>query len=364
MRTGIQVVAGVDTHADTHYAAIITTTGEHLGAAQFPTTPAGYAALTGFITCHGPLARVGVEGTNSYGAGLARHLRAQGIAVEEVIRPARQVRRLKGKSDPIDAYQAAHTALTHENVVTAKTADGTVEAIRVLHAGRRSAVKARCGVMTQLKSLLVTAPDRVRDAWREVGKRELIDGLAALRARSGDTVVEAATRATLKRLAVRYRQLSEEIMADDTDLDQLVQATNPGLLAAHGISTITAAQLLITAGDNPDRLHTEGAFATLCGVAPIPASSGKTTRWRLSRGGDRGANNALYTIVLSRMANDRRTRAYVTRRTREGKTTRDIIRCLKRAVARQVFHLLTHPQPAIAVTGLRTARKRLEAPQV
>ncbi|HEY5223987.1 MAG TPA: IS110 family transposase [Microbacteriaceae bacterium] len=353
------VIAGVDTHKDTHYAAVITITGEHIGAAEFPTTEAGYDALTSFITCHGTLLRAGVEGTNSYGAGLTRHLHEAGVQVVEVIRPARQVRRMRGKSDPIDAYTAAHTALANNNTVTAKTSDGLVEAIRVTYAARRSALKARTEVIVQLKSLIVTAPEAVREEYRGLSTGAVIAKLAGSRARAGDDEVAACTRSALKRLAVRYQQLNHEMTTYDTDLARLVQTVNPALVQTNGIATITAAQLLITAGDNPDRLHSEAAFAMLCGAAPLPASSGKTNRYRLNRGGDRAANSALHKIAIVRMATDPETRRYVARRISEGKTKKDILRCLKRAIAREVFHLITNPQPAADSSDLRPTRKTL-----
>jgi len=320
----IQVVAGVDTHSQTHHCAVVTVTGEHLADAQFPATRPGYEALQAFITCQGELVRVGVEGTNSYGAGLTRHLHAHGITVVEVIRPARTVRRLKGKSDPIDAYTAAHAALADNDTVTPKTSDSTVEAIRVVHAGRRSALKARTA-----------------------------------RARSGAHEVEVFTRSTLKRLAGRYLDLGEEISTYDQELESLVMETNPALVATRGISTVTASQLLITAGDNADRLRSEAAFAALCGTSPLPASSGKTTRHRLNRGGDRQANAALHRIALVRMATDPGTKEYVAKRSSEGKTRKDILRCLKRSIAREVFHLITNPQPVISGPELRHRRQEL-----
>lgn len=353
------IMAGVDTHKDTHYAAVISITGEHLGAAQFPATEAGYRALEGFITCQGDLLRAGVEGTNSYGAGLTRHLHETGIEVVEVIRPTRQIRRMRGKSDELDAYAAAHIALASNDTVTAKTGTGTVEAIRVTNAARRSAMKARTEVIVQLKSLIVTAPERIRAEYRDLPTPRLITRLTGSRARIGDDEVASRTRTALKRLAVRYQQLDEEITGHDTDLTQLVDTVNPGLIQTHGIKTVTAAQLLVTAGDNPDRLHSEAAFAMLCGVAPLPASSGKTTRHRLNRGGDRAANSALHKIAIARLATDPDTRAYAARRTSEGKTKKDILRCLKRAIAREVFHLITKPRPAENSSDLRAARNVL-----
>lgn len=318
--------------------------------------------MESFITCHGDLVRTGVEGTNSYGAGVSRHLNQAGIDVVEVIRPARQTRRMRGKSDELDAYAAAHTALSDNDTVTAKTGTGTVEAIGVTNAARRSAMKARTEVIVQLKSLIVTAPEQVRAEYRDLPTNRLITRLTGSRGRAGDNEVAARTRTALKRLAVCYQQLVEEITGHDTDLAQLVETVNPGLVQTHGIKVITAAQLLITAGDNPERLHSEAAFAMLCGVAPLPASSGKTTRHRLNRGGDRAANSALHTIAIARLATDPDTRAYAARRTAEGKTKKDILRCLKRAIAREVFHLLTTPRPAADSSDLRPARKNLGIP--
>jgi transposase len=353
------IVAGVDTHKDTHYAAVISATGAHLGAEQFPATDAGYRALHGFITGHGQLLRAGVEGTNSYGAGLTRHLDKAGAEVVGVIRPARQTRRMRGKSDELDAYAAAHIALAGNDTVTAKTGTGIVEAIRVTNAARRSAMKARTEVIVQLKSLIVTAPEQVRAEYRDLTTSRLITRLTGSRARVGDDEVASRTRTALKRLAGRYQQLDEEITGHDTALVQLVDTINPGLVQTHGIKTVTAAQLLVTAGDNPDRLRSEAAFAMLCGVAPLPASSGKTTRHRLNRGGDRAANSALHKIAIARLATDPDTRAYAGRLTAAGKTKKDILRCLKRAIARQVFHLITNPRPVENSSDLRPARKNL-----
>ena len=359
MDAGPDVVAGVDTHKDTHFAAVITTTGRQLGAAEFPASEAGYRELTEFITGHGPLLRAGVEGTNAYGAGLSRHLHTRGVPVVEVLRPARQVRRMRGKSDEIDAYAAAQIALAGVDTVTAKTTTGLVEAIRVTFAARRSAVKARAEVITQIKSLLIAAPEPVRAQYRHLTTGPLISALVRTRPRGTDDEVAARTRTALKRLATRTRQLDAEIDSHNTDLDDLLTQVNPGMLQVHGINTVTAAQLLITAGDNPDRIGSEAAFAMLCGAAPIPASSGKTTRHRLNRGGDRHANAALHHIAKVRLRTDPQTRAYAARLTAAGKSKKDILRCLKRAIARQVFRLITHP-PAIEHShDLRPARQEL-----
>lgn len=350
-----QVVAGIDTHSLTHHVAVLATTGARLGDRQFPATPAGHGAIAAFIASFGTVTRIGIEGTGSYGAALSRSLRGEGLTVAEVIRPKR-IQRRRGKSDPIDAYAAAEQVLANHDLPTPKDGDGVVEQIRVLLSVRHSAVKARANTMRQIKSLLVTAPDTVRSRWRSATDQHLISGLASTRPDDAIMSVTAATGSALRILARRYQHLTEEITLTDTDLETLVKIANPELVATFGIGTTTAAQLLVTAGDNPGRLRSEAAFAALCGVAPIPASSGKTNRHRLNRGGDREANCALHTIALVRMSHDQRTRAYVDRRTTEGKTGRDILRCLKRAIAREVWHLLTHPKPVPDITDLRPLR--------
>ncbi len=352
----VEVIAGIDTHADTHHAAVIDSAGRKLGDEQFPTTEAGYLALIGFITSFGVLLRVGVEGTGSYGAGLARALRAHRIPVSEVIRPNRQTRRMRGKSDPIDAYAAATTALAEPDLPVPKTVDGQVEAIRNVLVTRRSAVKARTAAQAQIKTLLVTAPEKIRQKYRGMTDKSLISTLAATRPTDAADVTTVTARA-LRSLAHRHQQLTEEITTLEALLERLTTAHNPALTAAKGVGPVTAAQLLVTAGDNPDRLHGEAAFAALCGASPIPASSGKTTRHRLNRGGDRQANAALHRIVLVRMSYEQRTRDYVAKKRTEGRSTSEIIRCLKRAIAREIFTLLTKHIDIPRVDDLRPLRQ-------
>lgn len=344
-----EVIVGVDTHADTLHAAVIDATGQRLGDAGFPATGAGYAALTAFAACHGRVARVGVEGTASYGAGLADHLRATGIDVREVIRPSRQLRRRHGKSDPVDAYAAAAVALADDDMPTPKSRDGQIEQIRVLLVARRSAVKARTAALSQIKALIVTAPEPLRARLRPLGDEQRLKRLAAARS---DEPLQIA----LRTLARRAQALRGEVDELDRLLDPLVTAAAPELRAALGVGPVTGAQLLVTAGDNPDRMRSKAAFAALCGVSPIAASSGKTTRYRLNRGGDRQANSALYRIVLVRMSCDRRTRDYVARRTTDGMPMREIIRCLKRYVADEAFTLIVRPKPVPVIDDLRPLR--------
>lgn len=347
-----EVIGGVDTHADTHHAAVIDSNGKHLDDRQFPATSSGYRGLLEFLSSFGTVVCVGVEGTGSYGVGLFRYLHGEGVQVVEVIRPNRQVRRMRGKSDPIDAYAAAATTLAESRLPVPKSADGPVEAIRYLLLTRRSAVKARSAAQVQLKSLMVTAPEALRQRFRGVSDKSLIQGLSRLHPRATDPISVA-----LKSLARRHQYLSHEIVELEAKLAQLVSGANPGLVAARGIGTVTAAQLLVTAGDNPERLRSEAAFAALCGASPIPASSGKTTRHRLNRGGDRQANAALHRIALVRMLHEQRTRDYVTKKRAEGRSNKETLRCLKRAIAREVFTLLTTQVEVPRIDDLRRMRR-------
>jgi transposase len=351
------VVAGVDTHADTHVVGVIDTVGRELGACSFPTNPDGYAALLVFVVGFGQLLRIGIEGTGVYGAGLCRAVRDAGVQVVEVDRPDRKARRFQGKDDTIDAYAAARAALSGRATGIPKTRDGNVEMIRVLRVARSSAVKARAVALTQLKAVIKTAPEPLRSELRDLDGTALIGRCSTLATSRGVaptmsrhakrpprpgrlTDPTAATIATLVVLARRIRALDAEIRELDDDLEPLVAETAPTLLGLFGVGTDVAGQLLVTAGDNPDRLASSAAFAALCGVAPIPASSGKTTRHRLNRGGDRAANCALYRITLCRLRHDERTRLYRERRAAEQKTGPEIIRCLKRAIAREIYRAI------------------------
>jgi len=339
----IEVVGGVDTHQDTHTAAAVDSAGAMLGYCTFPATGPGYQRLLDWLHSFGTLRMVGVEGTGAYGAGLARHLAAQGVDMVEVDRPDRKARRCAGKSDPIDAQAAARTALGRVRTGVPKARNGQVEALRNLRVARRSAVNQRADCMRQIKTLIVTAPEALRERLRGLGDTRLLGYCAALRpdtTRIGEP--EQAAKLALSQLARRYRGLTAEIGDLDALIRPLVEAINPRLLQLHGVGPDIAGQLLVTAGQNTERLRSEGAFAMLCGVAPIPASSGKTHRHRLTRGGDRQANAALYRVVLTRLRWDPRTRAYVERRTREGLSKKDIIRCLKRLIAREIYYVL-HP---------------------
>jgi transposase len=341
-KAAFEVTGGVDTHQDTHTAAVIDLVGRVLGTQQFPATTAGYTALLAWMREFGQLLRIGVEGTGAYGAGLARRLRGEHVEVIEVDRPNRKTRRFQGKSDPIDAITAAKAALAGDRTGNPKQRDGRVEALRNLRVARRSAVEQRADTQRQIKALIVTAPDELRTPLRGLTVKKLIATCANLRPdRATAGTPATAVTIALRSLARRHQQLSAEITDLDELLEPLVAAINPGLVAANGVGTDVAGQLLVTAGENHDRLASEAAFAMLCGVAPIPASSGKTTRHRLNRGGDRQANAVLYRVVLCRLRWNPRTRAYAERRTKEGLSKKEIIRCLKRYVARELYQLIT-----------------------
>jgi transposase len=343
--TAVFVTGGVDTHGHTHHAAVLDYLGRQLGDREFPTSPAGYRALLLWMSGHGVLDRVGVEGTGTYGVGLARHLREAGVHVVEVDRPDRRARRAQGKSDPLDAYSAARAALSGRASVVPKVRDGKVEAIRAIRVARSSAVKARTQATNQLKALIVTGSPGFRQQLRHLSTPLIIAHCARLRPSADLGDPEQATKTALRRLARRHQQLSEEITEADRELHQLVRDVAPALLDLPGVGSEVAGQVLISIGDNADRLKSEAAFAHLCGAAPTPASSGRTHRHRLNRGGDRSANNALYVVVLGRMRHDARTRAYVERRTHEGLAKPEIIRCLKRYVAREIYNTLKLATP-------------------
>jgi transposase len=337
------VVLGVDTHLDAHVAVALDGLGRRLGELTVPTTTRGYERLLRWAEGFGFVGCAGIEGTSSYGAGLARYLKAAGVLVVEVERPKRRHRHRTGKSDPKDAEAAAKAVLAGEALGEPKSGDGKVEMIRILRSARQSAVKARTQAANQLQALLVTAPEMLRYRLRELPTKELVATCARLRPGDDLDNIETATRFALRSVARRHEALSEEIAQLDAQLDRLVAEVAPGLIRLPAIGTHHAATLLVVAGDNPQRLRSEASFASLCGVSPIEASSGKVVRHRLNRGGNRDANRALHMICVVRMGSDRRTRKYVARRTAEGKSKWEIMRCLKRYIAREVYRLLVPP---------------------
>jgi transposase len=337
------VVGGVDTHSEVHVAAVVDQVGRILGSESFAATNAGYQAALVWMRRHGRLEKVGVEGTGSYGTGLARYLSGQGVTVVEVIRPNRQARRRRGKSDTADAVAAALAALNGEASGTPKAHDGAVESIRALRVARRSAVKAATQAGNQLRDLIVTAPEPLRATLVSLSTNARVARAARFRPGELSDPIEA-TKQAMASLARRYQRLHAEITDLDAALETLIAQVAPArFTSAQGVGPQVAATLLATLGDNPARLRREASFAALCGASPVDASSGKQLRHRLNRGGDRQANSALWRIVFVRMAHDPRTKAYVAKRTAEGKTTKEIMRCLKRYVAREVYKTLIRP---------------------
>jgi transposase len=334
------VTGGIDTHGEAHVAAVLDEVGGLLGTESFRADPEGYSALLTWLQAFGDVGKVGVEGTGSYGAGIARFLARAGIHVVEVDRQNRQARHHSGKSDPLDAVEAARAVLSGRAQGTAKSRDGSVEAIRVLVVAKRSARGARIKALTQMRQLTFSAPDQLQSKLKGLPITEFVATAQGLRPTRSPDVVTAATKASLSSLAHRVADLEEEISDLDAMITPLLREAAPELLAVYGVGIDTAAALLVAAGDNPERLRSEAAWAHLCGVSPLEASSGKVTRHRLNRGGDRQANRALWHIVITRLASDPRTQAYMERRVKDGRSKREAIRMLKRYVAREVYRYL------------------------
>jgi transposase len=338
-----EIIVGVDTHKDVHVAAVISVLGVLLGTARFPTTAAGYRQLLSWARGLGTLRRAGVECTGSYGAALTRYLLAAGLEVVEVNQPDKASRRRRGKTDAIDAEAAARAVLSGQATAIAKTSNGPVEMVRMFRLVKTSAVKSRTQAINQLKAVLVCADPMLRESLSGLSASRLIRQCAQLPAETPNDITTAAMY-TLQLLARRILELTHQINDLKQRITQVLTAHAPQLLDHYGVGPDTAAVLLITAGDNPERMHSEASFAALCGVSPVEASSGQAQRRRLNRGGDRQANCALYSIVLSRLRWEARSRNYVQRRIAEGKTHREAIRCLKRYVAREIYQLIK-PRP-------------------
>jgi transposase len=351
----VHVTGGVDTHSQVHVGAIVNAIGRILGTASFPVSRKGYQDLLDWMRSFGLLNKIGVEGTGSYGAGLTRFLNRELVEVVEVNRPNRYLRRRRGKSDTTDAESAARAALNGEATGIPKSGDATVESIRVLRVARRSAVKACTQATNQLNMLVVTAPDVIHECLSGLSTKKRVEHCARFHRTTGTDPL-SATKSALRSLARRYETLEAEIVELDQAISDLCVLTNPALMGAHGVGLEVAATLLVAAGDNPERMRNESSFAALCGSSPVEASSGKTVRHRLNQGGNREANNALWRIVMVRLSTDPETQAYAARRKSEGKSGREIMRCLKRYVAREIFRLLTNPPAVPNCDELRTTR--------
>jgi transposase len=348
---GEQIVVGVDTHKWEHVAVAVNGLGRRLHELTIPATPAGYQAMLEWAQRTGPVAAFGIEGTGSYGSGLARFLGRMGHLIIEVSRPPRKgERRLNGKSDPIDAEHAARAVLAGKATATPKLGEGAVETIRLVKIARDSAVRSQSQAMITLKAVLVTAPDELRQQLEGLSDFKLVITCASLVGSCG-TDPCGAVRHVLKVLARRWLQLHEEVESHTRALKDLTKQVAPGLVAAFGIGPVIAAELLVTAGSSRSRIHSEAAFAKLCGACPVPASSGAVKRHRLNRGGNRQANAALYRAIVVRLRWHAPTVAYVQRRTAQGLSKREAIRCLKRFLVREVYRLMpsTAPTAILAV---------------
>ena len=349
------VIGGVDTHKDLHVAAVVDEHNRVLGNQCFPTTRHGYKQMLAWMRSFGQLRRVGVEATGTYGAGLLRYLQNAGVEVLEVTTPDSGDRRKRGKNDDLDAQNAAHAAFAGKRTVTPKTRDGMIESLRVLKACRKTAVAARRVALQMIHNTVVCAPDELRDTLRKLTRMELIRTLAAWRPDMTDyRNVASAYRIALKSLARRYLELHDEIADLDAMIAAIVDELAPALVTRNSIGHASAAQLLLTAGANSERLHSEASFAALCGVSPVPASSGKTTRHRLNRGGDRAANSALHIIAIGRLRTDPRTKSYIAKRIAEGHSKLEAIRCLKRYIAREIFSLISQRRQEINQAQIAT----------
>ena len=335
------ITGGVDTHRDIHVPAAFDPLGGLLGSKSFPTDGAGYRALLKWLEAFGNVVKIGVEGTGSYGSGQARYPRRAGVTVIEVDRPNRKERRRSGKSDPLDAIEAARAALSGRASASPKSRDGAVEAIRVLVVAKRSARQARVKALIQMRHLGFSAPEQLRCRLKGLSVSALVAEAAGLRPTRSPDPVTAATKASLSSLAHRVQTLDDELAQLDEQIEALLVATVPELLDLFGVGSDTAAALVMAAGDNPERLHSEAAWAHLCGASPIPTGSGKKSRKvRAHEGGDRQANSALWRVVMVRIAHDPETQVYFERRVKEGRTKHEVIRILKRYVAREVYRYL------------------------
>jgi len=343
--TGVTI--GVDTHSEFHVAAVLDERGRELGTERFDANASGYKALIRWAASFGPITGAGIEGCGSWGTGLSRYSTGRGIEVIEVNRPNRQHRRRHGKSDAVDALAAARAVQSGEATASPRGNNGPIEGLRTLRIAIRSANKARTQAINQLRSVISTAPEGLRARFVGLSRKRLVVTAAALRPGAG-TDPTTITKTTLRSLARRITHLDTELAELSQHRRWLVTSyAPPQLLAEPGIGPAVASDLLIALGDNPERVRTEASFAALCGVSPVDASSGRQQRHRLNRGGDRHANNALWRIIMVRLATDPTTRDYLNNAVAKGKTKREAIRNLKRYTARHIWRILNQPNPLL-----------------
>ena len=339
----VDAVVGVDTHRDTHVAELAGPTGAVIACIGVDNDSAGFTRLIGWIAEHapGPFVVAAVEGTRSYGIGLTRALTAAGLQVLECEQPARKDRRGRGKSDAIDAHLAVLFALRQDTtkLPTPRT-DGPREALRILLAARQEMVTASTGQINRLRALLLSGDDRDRDASRAAFTDAALSSLVRRRLPADADRLQAVRHGEIRRLALAVREATKALKTNRRELHELVEQIAPGLTDRPGIGPVSAAQVVVSFS-HVGRVRNDAAFAALAGTSPIQASSGQTVRHRLNRGGDRALNRAIHTIALTRMRSCARTRAYVERRTAEGKTSREIRRVIKRYIARELYRTLT-----------------------
>jgi transposase len=347
-RPSRRLIVGIDTHKAFHVAAAKDHLGHDVAEARFAASAKGYEELRSWARGLGAVEAFAIEGAGSYGKGLVRYLLAAGEAVVEVGRPNRQHRARRGKSDPADARAAAGAVLAGDALGKPKSSDGIVEMMRTLRLTRESAVRAKSVAVVSLQSVLITAPDEVRDPLAGLTARRLVRACAKLPEVTRPLTPTDASIAALGSLARRYEALEAEAMLLDAQIEVLVRRCAPELLELPSVGPQIAATLLITLGDNRERIRSERAFAKLCGVAPKDASSGQQIRHRLSRAGNRQANRALHTMVILRLRRHEPTRAYMERRLAEGKTKKEVIRCLKRYAAREIYAVLSRDRMSLA----------------
>jgi transposase len=349
----VDAVVGVDTHRDTHEVEIAYPSGTPIATITISNDSAGYAELLAWIFQYapGPRVAVSIEGTRSYGAGLARAVTAAGLLVCECEQPHRKARRGKGKSDPIDAHLAVLTALRLDaDRLPTPRADGDREALRILLSARQELTTMTTGQTNRLRALLRDGEDTDRKIARGALTEAALASLARRRAPRQASREQAVRQAEIRRLAVALREAGRALKANRIQLQAIVDELAPGLTNQRGIGPVSAAQAIVSFS-HPGRCRNDAAFAALAGTSPLEASSGRTVRHRLNRGGDRALNRAIHTIALTRMRSCPTTRAYVARRTAEGKTLREIRRCLKRYIARQLYRTLTTAMTPTAHTS-------------
>lgn len=337
------IFAGVDTHKDVHVLCVLDPLGRKIFEESFTADRSGYDALAQALGDPKKCAVVAIEGTASYGSGLTKRLTELGFKVVEVLRPKRDKRRRgENKNDFADAERAARDAMANKSTSTPKSQSGWVEAVRFLLAARRTCIKTSTACANSAQALLESAPESIRETYRLLKTTHLMTCLAEVEVTTHDALTASAL-SSLKILSLTWIDAKRRAQQAEEAIETLIREHAPALLDMYGCGAISAAELAVCAGDNPERLKSEASFAALCGVSPVEASSGKIKRYRLNRGGNRQANCALHRIALSRLKGDERTIAYAKRRACDQKTPRDITRCLKRYLAREVYHALLHP---------------------